>query len=273
LNKNLDNKVAIITGGSKGIGREIARLFGHFGYRVVISGRDKAAMEQTAARFKEENIDVLPVAGDVTVLEDCKNLITQTIDKYGRLDVLINNAGKSMHGLFADTDLSLFKTIMDINYCGSVTMTKLALPHLIKSSGSVVFISSVAGLKGLPFAAPYSASKAALKSFHESLRAELGSKVHSGILYAGYTQNDPDKVKYNASGELVPSTREKFAATQVDVAKAALRLVRGRKRQVVMTLTGKLAYFAYTVLPGLSEKFLIWYARKTGMHAGDDTCK
>ena len=172
--------------------------------------------------FREENIDVLPVSGDVTSLEDCQNLIAQTISKYGQLDILINNAGKSMHGLFTDTNLDLFKTIMDINYGGSVTMTKLALPHLIKSNGSVVFISSVAGLKGLPYAAPYSASKAALKSFHESLRAELGSRIHVGILYAGFTENDPDKVKYNAAGELVPSTREKFAATQVDVAKSSL---------------------------------------------------
>ena len=268
-----EQKTAIITGGSKGIGREIARLLGRAGCRVVISGRDEAALEHTADTFKAEGIEVLAVAGDVTVQEDCQALVDRTAAQYGGVDILVNNAGKSMRGFFEETDLDLFQKVMDINFGGAVTMTKLALPYIQKGKGSIIFISSVAGLKGLPAGAPYSASKMALKSFSESLRSELKGEVHVGILYAGFTENDPDKQKFNGKGELIPAKRERFASTQVEVAEAAVRMLRRRKRQAVMTLTGKLAAFAYTVFPAISEKLIIMYSRKTSMFGKDDVYK
>ncbi len=266
-------QTAIITGGSKGIGRETARVLGRAGCRVVISGRDADALQRTAGDFRKEGIDVLAVAGDVTVREDCEGLVDKTVAQYGGVNILINNAGKSMRGFFAETDLDLFQKVMDINFTGAVTMTKLALPYIRKAQGSIVFISSVAGLKGLPAGAPYSASKMALKSFSESLRSELKGELHVGILYAGFTENDPGKQKFNGQGELIPAKREKFASTQVEVAEAVTQMLRRRKRQTVMTLTGKLANFAYTVFPRLSEELIIWYSRRTSMFGKDDVYK
>jgi len=268
-----EKNTAIITGGSKGIGREIARLLGRAGCRVVISGRGEEALQTTAEAFRAEGIDVLAFAGDVTVREDCRALVKKTVQKFGGIDILINNAGKSMRGFFADTNLDLFQKVMDINFTGAVTMTKLCLPYIREAKGSIVFISSVAGLKGLPAGAPYSASKMALKSFSESLRSELKGEVHVGILYAGFTENDAGKQKYNGKGELIPAKRERFASTQVDVAQAVMDMLLRRKRRTIMTLTGKLANFAYTVFPHLSEELIIWYSQRTDMFGKDDVFK
>lgn len=265
----LNQKTAIITGGGKGIGREIARLFGQAGCQVVISGRDRQALNHTAAALAEGQVQVLPVAGDVTNFNDCQNLVNKTIEHFGHLDILINNAGMTMRGLFEDTDLDLFKKIMDINFGGAVTMTQLALPHIKKQDGSILFLSSIAGLKGLPAAAPYSASKMALKSLCESLRCELNGQVHIGILYVGFTENDPDKKMYNAKGALVPLKREKFSSSQVEVARTALRMVRFKKRQVVMTPLGKFANLAYAVFPRISEYLISKFARRSRMYAAD----
>jgi len=267
------NKTAIITGGSKGIGRETARLFGRAGCRVVISGRDESALQHTADTLRAEGMEVLAVAGDVTVRGDCLALVEQTASKFGGVDILINNAGRSMRGFFEETELDLFQKVMDINFGGAVTMTKLALPYIKKAKGSIVFISSVAGLKGLPAGAPYSAAKMALKSFSESLRSELRGAAHIGILYAGFTENDPDKKKFNGKGELIPARRERFASTQAQVAEEVVKMVRRRRRQVVMTLTGKLANLAYTMFPRLSEELIIAYSRRTVMFGKDDVFK
>jgi len=265
-----DGKTAIITGGSKGIGRETARLLGQKGCRVVISGRDADALERTSAAFRAEGINVLAAVSDVTVREDCRALIARAVDEYGNIDILVNNAGKSMRGFFIDTKLDLFEKVMDINFTGAAAMTKFALPYIQQSKGSIVFISSVAGLKGLPAGAPYSAAKMALKSFSESLRSELKGMVHVGIVYAGFTENDPGKQKFNGQGELIPAKRERFASTQVEVAQAVTRMIRQHRRQIVMTPTGKLAHLAYTVFPRLSEDLIIWYSRRTKMFGKDD---
>jgi short-subunit dehydrogenase len=273
MDNYFSQKTAIITGGSKGIGRETARLLGRHGCRVVISGRDETALQRTASEFLTEGIEVLAVAGDVTIRKDCQALVDQSLTRFGDIDILVNNAGRSMRGFFAETTLDLFQKVMDINFTGAVTMTKLALPYITKAKGSIIFISSVAGLKGLPAGAPYSASKMALKSFSESLRSELIGVAHVGILYAGFTENDPDKQKFNGNGELIPARRERFASTQVEVAQAAVQMLLRRKRQTVMTLTGKLASFAYTVFPALSERLIIMYSRKTSMFGKEDVFK
>jgi len=267
MRETLAGKTVLITGGGKGIGREIAFLFGKSGYNVAITGRELKALESTAERLSKDQNQVLPLVGDVTSIGDCQHVIDQTLRHYGRIDVLINNAGMTMRGLLEHTELSVFQKIMDINFGGAVTMTKLALPYLKTHEGSVVFISSIAGLKGLPGSAPYSASKMALTSLAESLRCELRDQVHIGVLYVSFTQNDPDKMMLNASGERVPLTRDKYSSSQEDVACAALKLVRRRRRQIIMTPLGKTANLLFKVFPALSEKILAAYAPRSRMYA------
>ena len=273
MKKIFSGKTAIITGGGKGIGRETARLLGRAGCNIVISGRNKEALVNTASQLQTENIAVLAVQGDVTDQKDCRNVIYEALREFGGIDFLINNAGMSMRGTFENTDLDLFTKVMDINFGGAVIMTKTALSEIKKAKGSIVFISSISGLKGLPGIAPYSAAKMALKSFSESLRAELYNKVHVGILYVSFTENDPGKTMFNEKGDLVPLHRDKNSSTQLDVAKAVLLCIRRRKRQIVMTTLGKLASFFYALLPGLTETLIAKFAAKSSLYASDNLYK
>lgn len=270
MKSSYSGKTVIVTGGAKGIGREISRLYGFAGYNLVISGRDQNALEKTAREFRSNKISVITVKGDVTNIEDCRNVVNKTIEAFGQLDILINNAGMSMRGLFKDTDLHLFHKIMDINFGGAVNMTKFALPYLEISLGSVVFISSISGLKGLPGIAPYGIAKMALKGFSESLRSEVYKRVHVGIIYVSFTENDSNKMMYSQSGDLVPLVRDKNSSTQRDVAESVMKMTSKRKRQIVMTPGGKLANFFFTVFPSLSERLIILFSNKSNLYASED---
>jgi len=267
---NFSGKTVLITGGAKGIGREISRLFGLAGSNLVISGRNSESLTLTANEFRSDNINVVSIKGDVTDIADCQNVVNKTIEAFGQIDVLINNAGMSMRGLFENTDLKLFHKIIDINFVGAVNMTKIALPYLKVSRGSVIFISSISGLKGLPGIAPYSVAKMALKGFSESLRCELHNRVHVGIIYVSFTENDPNKMMYSQDGNLTPLKRDKNSSTQLDVAKAVTHLVLKRKRQLIMTPMGKLANFFFTTFPFLSERLIMLFSNRSKLYASDN---
>src|SRR4051812_47863067 len=158
----MKDKVVIITGGSSGIGRALAERFGEGGSKVVITGRRKEQLESVAASLKEKGIEVLLVVADASIESDCAHVINQAIETYGRIDVVVNNAGISMRALFEDLQVDVFKKVMDVNFWGMVYTTKYALPYIIKSKGSVVGISSVNGKRATPERSAYSASKFAM---------------------------------------------------------------------------------------------------------------
>ncbi len=264
---DLKDKVVIITGGSKGIGRETAKLYAKKGAKVIITGRSLDALVETSQLINDSFGKADYVQGDVTNIDDCKKVIEFVSNKYKKIDVLINNAGMSMRGTFEDTTLELFKTMVDINLMGSVHMTKLALPHLIESSGSIVFVSSLTGLKGMPGIAPYSTAKMALTGFSESIRAELYQyDIHVGIVYVGLTENDSHKTIYDAKGQRIPLRRTKNNDTQEDVARSILKMVRKRKTMMYLTSLGKIAKFFYKFFPRLSSYILRKYTMKSEMY-------
>jgi len=264
--KNLADKVVIITGGSKGIGRETAKLFAQQQAQVIITGRGKEQLEKTCTLINSEYGKCDFFQGDVTNISDCKRIVEAVEEKYNHIDILINNAGKSMRGSFEETDLDLFHKITDINYSGAVNMTKFALKSLIESKGSVVFISSLSGLKGIPGIAPYGAAKMALTGFTESLRAEIyHHHVHVGIIYVGFTENDDDKLIYSAKGDLIPLHRPKNNDTQQGVAKSVLKSVRKRKSTMYLTFIGKVINIFYRFFPRLSSYLLLKYTMKSEM--------
>ncbi|MFW5715200.1 MAG: SDR family NAD(P)-dependent oxidoreductase [bacterium] len=271
---SLHGRTVLITGGGKGIGRETARLFAQAGCNLVISGRDREALEATAHTLRTtsspadgqtgqtgqtgqfEGPAVLPIQADVTNSEDCRHLVEAAVERFGRLDVLINNAGMSMRGNFADTSLELFDKVIDINFTGAVHMTSYALPFLRAAGGSVVFVSSLSGLKGLPGIAPYGAAKMALTGFAESLYSELYREIHVGVVYVSFTENDPGKQMYAADGSSIPLKRDRNSSTQLDVARSIRRMVKRRQRRVVMTPLGKTAGLLFALFPRATE-FLI----------------
>ncbi len=151
------NKVIIITGASSGIGLASAKLFASYGARLSLAARSLDKLEAVAKEIGTDN--VLCVKTDVSVEADCRNLIEQTVSRFGRIDILVNNAGLSMRALFRDLDLSVVKSLMDVNFWGTVYCTKFALPYLLEAKGSVVGVISIAGYAGLPGRTGYSSSK------------------------------------------------------------------------------------------------------------------
>jgi len=265
--KEFKDKVVLITGGGKGIGRETAKLLANEQAIVIITGRSEKELNETCSHINEHDGRCAFYVGDVTSIEDCQRIIDSVIGEYGRIDILINNAGMSMRGLFVDTDLALFHKIIDINFCGAVNMTKFALPKLIESQGSVLFISSLSALKGIPGIAPYGTAKMALTGFSESLRAELHHlHVHVGIIYVGFTENDANKKIYSATGELIPLRRDKNSDTQKGVAKSIIKSLRKRKPVMYLTCTGKIVNIVYRLFPRLSGFLLRTFSMKSARY-------
>jgi dehydrogenase/reductase SDR family protein 7B len=261
----MNSSIVLITGGTSGIGRACALAFGRAGYQVVITGRDQVKLEDTAQALKAAGIVYLTVRADVGDEADAARAVQETLARFGRLDVLINNAGISMRAKFADADLSVIKQLMQTNFFGTVFTTKFALPHLIQSKGSIVGISSIAGYRGLPGRTGYSASKFAMNGFLEALRTELLDQgVHVLTAAPGFTASNIRQVALAADGKAQgesPRDEGKMMSSE-EVADEVLRAVRQRRRSLVLTGQGKLTIFLNKWLPGLTDKLVLGNFRK-----------
>ena len=159
----MKNKVVIITGASSGIGRALAKEFAAKGARLSLGARRTELLEQIKNELPDT--DILITNTDVSDENDCRLLIEETIKRFGQIDVLINNAGISMRALFEEVDTKVIRQLMDVNFFGTVYCSKYALPHLLKTKGSMVGVISIAGYVGLPGRTGYSASKFAIRGF------------------------------------------------------------------------------------------------------------
>ncbi|MGE0636501.1 MAG: SDR family oxidoreductase [Bacteroidia bacterium] len=263
----MKNKTVIITGASSGIGKACAIAFGKRGANIVISGRNKENLEQAAEELRKTNVQVLAVAGDVSNESDCKLLIEKTIEKFGGIDILINNAGISMRALFKDLQLDVIRKVMDINFWGTVYCTKYALPYLLKTKGSVVGISSIAGYNGLPGRTGYSASKFAMQGFLDALRIEnLKTGLHVLVACPGYTASNVRNAALVADGSSQgesPRDEEKMMSAE-EVAEEIVKAVEKRKRTIVLTGQGKLAVWMNKFFPALTDKLVFNAVAKEG---------
>ena len=250
-------KVVIITGASSGIGKACALEFAKRGANVVLAARNKEKLELVIEELKEINKNNIAVQCDVSKEEDCRKLIEETIKKYQKIDVLINNAGISMRALFNETALSVIKKVMDINFWGTVCCTKFALPYLLKSQGSVVGVSSIAGYLGLPARTGYSASKYAMQGFLDALRTEnLKTGLHVMVACPGFTASNIRNTALTNDGSEqgeTPRDEEKMMTAE-EVAKEIVDGVIKRKRTLVLTTEGKLAVFLGKLFPKFIEK-------------------
>jgi|SRR5688572_1818564 len=237
-----------------GIGKAIALELCKQGANVVLNGRNQERLEKTLQEFLAKGYPVTAIQGDVTKIADCEALIKKALDTFGQVDILVTNAGVSMRERFENLQHEIFAQVIHSNINGSAFPALSALPHLKKTKGSVIFISSAAGMIGLPTASAYSAGKMALTALAQSIKIEMASSgVHIGIVHVGFTQNDIEKRVLNATGELVPvaSRPAYLQQTQEQVAKAVLSAIRKRKFKVVLTLVGKINAFFVRFFPGL----------------------
>ena len=269
-------KIVIITGASSGIGLAAAKAFAAKGDCVVLAARNIAKLKSTVtvlenlhgaeAKLNGKRIPrFLAVETDVVKEEDCKNLAARTVEVYGRIDVLVNNAGISMRAMFKDLDLSVIKNLMDVNFWGTVYCTKYALPYLLLTKGSVVGVISIAGFKGLPARTGYSSSKFAIYGFLDTLRVEhLHDGLHVMIFAPGFTASNIRFTALTADGSAQGET-PRDEGKMMSAEAVAQRLVKGvykRKAQIVLTPIGKLTVLLNKFFPRLVDRLEYNYMKK-----------
>jgi short-subunit dehydrogenase len=254
------NKTAIVTGSGMGIGKAIALALCKQGAHVVLNGRNAQRLEKTYQEFLQQGFSVIAVQADVTQPSACEDLMQKTLQAFGQIDMLINNAGLSMSERFENLHPEVFDAVVRSNIQGSAYPTLKALPSIKITHGSIIFISSAAGMIGLPTASAYSVGKMALTALAQSLKVEMaGTGVHIGIVHVGFTQNDENKRVLNARGELIPvAARPAYIQqTQQQVAQAVLRTIRKRKFKVVLSVIGKVNAFMARFFPGIVLRILV----------------
>src|ERR1700687_5953528 len=195
----MKDMVVVITGASKGIGAELARKMALKGAKLVLAARSEKDLEAVAEECRALGASALSVKADVALERDCQTIVAAARLAFGRIDVLVNNAGMSMWARFEDIeDVSILERIMQVNYMGAVYCTHYALPHLRETRGRLVGISSIAGRVGVPTRTGYSAAKDAMVGFFDSLRIELaGSGVSVTMIYPGFVATG---IRENAAG-------------------------------------------------------------------------
>ncbi len=261
----MKGKTVIITGASSGIGRALAYEFAARGSNVVLGARNVDRLMEIAEEIRQQGGEVAFTRVDVTDENDCQSLIDTALKHFGKVDVLINNAGISMRALFNDADVAVIKRLMDVNFWGTVYCTKSALPHLLQSKGSVVAISSVAGIKGLPGRTGYSASKFAIHGFMESLRIEnLKTGLHVLMAYPGFTASNIRNTALVADGKEQgnsPLDEGKIMSAEA-VARYVYKAVKNRKTSLVLTTEGKLTVFLSKFFSSMLDKIVFNHMAK-----------
>ena len=268
----MKGKVAIITGASSGIGLAAAKEFAAQGSFLALAARNREKLDSIVAELnakygktEDGREKFIAVAADVTKEADCRNLIERCTAHFGKIDILVNNAGISMRALFKDLDLSVIKSLMDVNFWGTVFCTKYALPWLLKSKGSVVGIISIAGFKGLPARTGYSASKFAIYGFLDTLRVEhLHDGLHVMIFAPGFTASNIRNVALVADGTQqgeTPRDEEKMMSAEA-VAKRLAKGIKRRKSQIILTPIGKLTVFLNKFFPRLVDRLEYNYMKR-----------
>ena len=256
-------QVIVVTGASDGIGAEMARQWSARGERValVLAARSVDRLEAVAAQCRARGAAVVVQRCDVGVQAECVALIDAAVTAFGRIDLLVNNAGMSAHARLDEVaDLAWYETLMRINHWGAVWCTHAALPHLKRTQGRLVAVASLAGLVGVPGRTAYSGSKFAMVGFFEALRTELlASGVSVTLAYPGVVATETRRRGYGADGRAA-GTSGLDEAGAMPVETCARLIVEGaeaRRRDVVMTVRGKLGRWLKLIAPGLVDRLAI----------------
>jgi len=255
----MKDKVVIITGGSSGIGKALAESFSKNGSRVLITGRSKDDLLVAQQSLKTKGLEVAIFQADVSLESDNRLMVEEALRLFGQIDVLINNAGISMRALFEEFDLEAFKKVMGINFYGAVYATKHALPHILKSKGSIVGISSINGKRSSPARSAYSASKFAMEGFLEALRTEVMKRgVHVLVASPGFTASNIRKRSLTKDGTPQGDSprKEQEMMTSEEVADRIYKAVVNRKRDLVLSVKGNLAVWINKWWPTLADKIV-----------------
>lgn len=255
----MKDKVVVITGASSGIGRALAYEFASHGSKVVIGARNHEKLIEIAEDIKLKGGQIAFAQTDVTKEADCKNLILTALEQFGKIDVLINNAGISMRALFEDVDIKVIEEIMNTNFWGAVYCTKYALPHILEQKGSVVGVSSAGGIKGLPGRSGYSASKFAMQGLLESIRIEnMKNGLHVLMAFPGFTASNIRLTSRGSDGRIQGESprNESSMMTAERVAERIYSAIKKRHYHLILTTQGKGIFLMNKFFPRWLDKIV-----------------
>lgn len=262
---DVHGQVVLITGGSRGLGLAMAEEFSVHGARVVICARDKQELERARAQIAEQGTGVLAIPCDITQREQVQHMIAQVIEHYGRIDILINNAGIITVGPVLAQTLNDYEESMNVMFWGPVYTTMAVLPNMLeRKQGHIVNIASIGGKVSVPHLSPYSSAKFALTGFSEGLHAELAKEgihvvtVTPGLMRTGSPVNAFFKGKHHAEYTWF-STADSLPLLSVSAKKAARQIMRAiQKNRVELTIgfPAKVLSFLHGLAPTLTIKIL-----------------
>jgi len=251
------NKSVLITGASTGIGRALALELAQQGAQLALNARDEQRLAEAARQCTGHGAAVLAVPGDVSRPEDCRRTVTRTLERFQKLDALVNNAGMTMWARFdALTDLAPLERVLAVNYLGAAYMTAAALPHLRESRGLIVAVASVAGLTGVPERTGYAASKHAMIGFFESLRIELrGTGVDVTIVAPDFVVSELHRGALGPDGRPLGASPmdEAHIMSSEECARLTARAMARRQRLLITSRRGRLVRWARLVAPELVD--------------------
>jgi NAD(P)-dependent dehydrogenase (short-subunit alcohol dehydrogenase family) len=255
------DKVALVTGGSSGLGRAIAEAFAAAGAKLVVAGLEADAVEQTATEIGRQGGDVLGAQTDVTRQEDVDRLFARALERFGRLDVLVNCAGRSMRGKLIDTTPEQFRDLMELNLLGTVRCTRAAVPHLLKQRGHVVNIGSLAAKAAARWVGAYPATKHAVAGYSQQLRLELGPEgLHVLLVCPGpIARKEPRLYPLQGLEDLPERARQPGAGVRIQgippekLARAILRACERRRPELVIPAKARLLFAISQLCPRLGD--------------------
>ncbi len=256
--KSLSNKTIWITGASSGVGEALCKLLSKEAVNLIISARRKEELE----RVKSESSSTAKIEVLTLDLADTDSLFSKSqeaIALFGQVDILINNGGISQRSMVVDTSIEVDRRLMEINYFGTIALTKAVLPHMLeRGAGHVATVTSLTGKFGTPWRSGYAASKHALHGFYDSMRAELEDQgIKVTLLALGFIRTNLSRVALKGDGSPNGSIDEthKKGMSPDQCAKRILKAIRKEKREVYI---GKESYAAYVkrFLPGLFARLI-----------------
>lgn len=216
------DKCALITGATRGIGKQIAITLAKQGYNIALNYRkENEELENTKKEIEKIGVQILAVKGDVANFEDCENFVKQVIERFGQIDVLVNNAGITKDMLLMRMKKEDFEQVIDTNLVGTFNVTKNVVPYMMKArSGRIINISSVVGISGNAGQTNYSASKAGIIGFTKSLAKEIASRnILVNAVAPGFIEtNMTDVLKDDVKQEIAKNIPLKRMGTTQDVA-------------------------------------------------------
>lgn len=255
------DKVIVITGASEGIGRALSLALAPQQSKLVLAARNEKRLDQLKKEIESLGGQALVMPTDITSEEACKNLIEAAVSAWGGIDVLVNNAGRTMWTTLEDLkDTSIIEQLIRVNYLGAAYCTYYALPYLKASKGRIATISSVAGLTGVPTRTAYSASKHALFGFFDSLRIELiGTGVTVTMITPDFVLSQMHRRAFGSDGKplgMSPMQEDKIMKAE-DCAAMIVKAIENRDRLLITSLRGKLGRWMKMIAPGVIDKLAL----------------